>query len=154
MEYTDVLTRDRRVPGVIPHRSYSIYNFCRECRGWEGEGRSLSAEVDACPNDDCPLWAYRTQKASLKRYSDKFGSKGTSTTSFPEASPGLAKTGANMASNVHPGEYTEAPIRTEAIKNMCRSCRCVSPGEKNIISGCDDVGCHLYPWRTGKLEID
>ena len=57
-----------RMPGEVSYRSTAIYNQCRHCRGWEGDGRSLAAEIEACPNRGCPLWDFRTQTAaSLRR---------------------------------------------------------------------------------------
>jgi len=58
------LVKRRREPHEIPSRTYAIFNQCRECRGWEGDGRSLAEEVAACPNDSCLLWPLRCRNAS------------------------------------------------------------------------------------------
>jgi hypothetical protein len=66
--YSAALQTRHRMPGEIGYRSTSIYNQCRHCRGWEGNNRSLLAEVKACPNISCPLWPFRTQAAASKRH--------------------------------------------------------------------------------------
>lgn len=56
-----------REPGELPSKVAAIHRQCRHCRGWEGDGRGLAAEVDACPNATCSLWAFRSKAAASTR---------------------------------------------------------------------------------------
>lgn len=150
MEFHDRLVRRRRLLGELMHRSFSIYNQCRECRGWESEdGLELSELVEACQETTCPLWTNRSKKEAQKITRSRMGSGGISPHPQPLKCLPVVFYGAKSLTV----PYSERGFtRGEAIKEFCRMCRCVNPGDRSVISACDTEECHLYPWRNGKLE--
>jgi hypothetical protein len=150
MEFADRLVRRRRLPGEVMHRSFSIYNQCRECRGWESDGgMELHALVEACRETTCPLWTNRSKKASQKIIRRGIESGGISPYPQPLKCLPVVFYGPKLATAL----YSERGFtRGEAIKEFCRMCRCVELGDRGVISACDTEECHLHPWRNGKLE--
>ena len=132
------LVKRRRRPHEIPSKPYAIYNFCLECRGWEGDGRGLRAEVLACPNTGCILWPVRAPKCSHSAIESKLDP-------YPTSKP-LYR---------HGSDYLGKNARGMRIRNFCADCQGVSPREsRDPIKNCTDVGCWLYCHRTGKPDTD
>ena len=128
----NLLQRRRRHPNEVPIRSFSIYNQCRECRGWEGDDRSLAAEVLACPNIGCILWPVRSTEAA-------------GADSYPTSEPLY----------VEGSDYGAKKVRGERIRDFCADCQGVSLNESKLpIRECSDAGCWLWPWRQGSLSLD
>jgi len=148
MKFSDAYVNDRRIPGIYMHQAHAIYNFCRECRGWD---MNTTRQVDDCQVVQCPLYTYRTQKQASERHHMTFGSEPTlGPTSNPKCHASYLH-GRKLASIAIP---TDKYTRRVAIKTMCKSCMCVSPGEKGVVQACTDKACHLYPYRTGSLQED
>ena len=146
------LVKRRREPHEIPSRTYAIYNRCRECRGWEGDGRSLAEEVAACPNDSCLLWPLRCRNASEKslyRPSEKRG---------PNLPPDYSDSDLSTKKGVKPSYNVilrQSFNRCRLITDFCGECQCLKPGEsRDPIQRCSSPQCWVYPWRTGKLDTD
>ena len=146
------LVTRRREPHEIPSRTYAIYNQCRECRGWEGDGRSLAEEVAACPNDSCLLWPLRCRNASEKslyRPSEKRG---------PNLPPDYSDSDLSTKKGVKPSYNVilrQSFNRSRVIIDFCTMCQCLKPGEsRDPIQRCSSPQCWIYPWRTGKLDTD
>ncbi len=146
------LVERNREPHEIPSRALAIYNQCRHCRGWEGDGRSLAAEVAACPNRTCELWEARCKnpsEKSLYRPSGKIGPKVATKNSDP---------GISTEKGVKPSSTAilrRSFDRSRMITDFCASCHCLKPGEsRNPIRRCSSPECWLYPYRTGKLDVE
>jgi hypothetical protein len=132
------LVKRRREPHEIPSKPYAIYNYCRECRGWEGDGRGLSAEVLACPNAGCDFWSVRHKEALHDAIEKKVDP-------YPMSKP-LYR---------HGSDYLGKNARGLRIRNFCADCQGVSPGEsRDPIKNCTDVGCWNYCYRTGKPDAE
>lgn len=132
------LVKRRRELHEIPPKPYAIYNHCRECRGWEGDGRGLNAEVLACPNTGCILWPVRAPKCSYVAIASKLDP-------YPRSNPLCA----------HRSDYSAKNARYKRIGDFCAECQGLMPGEsQDPIRKCSSPLCWLYPWRTGKLDID
>lgn len=130
------LVTRRRELHEIPSKPYAIYNFCRECRGWEGNGRGLTAEVLACPNTGCILWPVRAPKCSYVAIGQKLDP-------YPPSDPLCA----------HRSDYGAKNARGRRIRDFCAECHCLRPGEcRDPVRDCTDTGCHSFPWRLGKLD--
>jgi len=132
-----LMTRRRR-PHEIPSKPYAIYNYCRECRGWEGDGRGLSAEVLACPNTGCILWSVRAPKCSHSAIEAEMDP-------YPTSIPLC----------IHGSDYSAKNARYKRIGDFCGECQCLKPGDsRDPIRKCSSPQCWVYPWRTGKLDTD
>jgi hypothetical protein len=132
-----------RKPDEVFTRAYAIYNQCRHCRGWEGDGRSLPAEVYACPNTDCPFHPVRCRRAVLE--AQKCAQRG---------SDDLDPSGISEALPVH--KNGGKPGLRQAIQKYCSEwCQCLKPGEsRGPVRSCTTLGCHVHPWRNGALTLD
>jgi len=147
------LVERHREPHEIPSRTLAIYNQCRHCRGWEPfDRRTLAEEVAACPNTDCELWEVRCRnpsEKSLYRPSGEIGPEVATKNSDPDIS---TKIGVKPSSTVI---LRQSFDRSKMITDFCASCHCLSPGDsRNPIRRCSSPECWLYPWRTGKLDIE
>jgi len=147
------LVKRRREPDEIPSRTFAGYNHCRECRGWEGDDRSLAEEVEACPNHQCELWHVRCRNASEKSLNRPSVSGGVPT---PLASS--EDSDISTIKGVKPcstGVLRQSFDRARMITNFCVWCQCLEPAEsRNPIRRCCSPECWLYPWRTGKLDTE
>ena len=146
------LVKRRRKPNEIQSRTYSGYNHCRECRGWEGDGRTLAEEVAACPNTNCPLWPVRCRNASESAYIDHHGQRCLEVpaeNSDPDIS---TKKGQNLSNTI---VLRQSFDRSKMIPNFCAWCQCLKPDEsRDPIRECCSPKCWLYPWRNGRLDED
>ena len=130
------LVKWRRKLYEIPSKPYAAFNFCRECRGWEGDGRGLNAEVLACPNTGCILWPIRAPKCSHVAIESNLDP-------YPMSIPLYA----------HRSDYSAKNARYKRFGDFCAECQGVAPGEsRDPIRECCSRECWLYPWRTGKLD--
>ena len=146
------LVKRRRKPHEIPSRPYAGYNRCRECRGWEGDDRSLAEEVEACPKEDCPLWEVRCRNASKSAYIDN------RTKRPPDVPPENSDPDISTKKGVKPSSNSVLRRTREwskIIPEYCAWCQCLRPGEsRDPIRKCSSPLCWLYPWRNGKLDKD
>ena len=130
------LFKRRREPHEIPSKPYAGFNFCRECRGWEGDERGLNAEVLACPNTGCILWPIRAPKCSYVAIESELDP-------YPMSIPLYA----------HRSDYSAKNARHHRFGDLCADCQGVAPGEsRDPIRKCCSPKCWIYPWRTGKLD--
>jgi len=141
-----------REPHEIPTRTFASYNHCRECRGWEGDDRSLAEEVEACPNHQCELWQVRCRTASKSAYIDHPNKR------HPKVPPENSDSDISTTNGANPS-HTDVLRRTfdrsRIIPAYCAWCQCLKPSEsKDPIRKCSSTGCWLYPYRTGKLDVD
>jgi len=131
------LVKRRRKLHEIPSKPYAGFNFCRECRGWEGDGRTLNAEVLACPNTGCILWPVRAPKCSYVAIESNLDPYPTSNPLYRNRS-----------------DYSAKNARNHRFGDLCAECQGVAPGEsRDPIRKCCSPKCWLYPWRTGKLDV-
>jgi len=131
------LVTRRRCPHEIWSKPYAIYNQCRECRGWEGDDRSLAQEVLACPNTGCILWPVRAPKCS-------YVGIGQELDPYPTSDPLC----------VHRSDYGAKNARGARIRDFCADCHCLKPGKsRDSVRDCRSPGCHLFPWRLGKPDL-
>jgi len=131
------LVKRQREPDEIPSKPYAAFNFCRECRGWEGDGRSLNAEVLACPNTGCILWPVRAPKCSYVAIKSKLYP-------YPRSNPLCA----------HRSDYSGKNARYRRIPDFCAECLGLMPGEsREPIRKCCSPQCWIYPWRNGQLDV-
>lgn len=140
------LVRRFRKVGEVSTRAYAIYNQCRHCRGWEGNGRSLESDVYACTDTDCPLWPYRCPKAVSDAH------KSAHTTSQTKAIRGQGENLRTLPVQENRGK----PGRKQSIQRFCaESCHCLRKREsRNPVRECQSQHCHLHPWRNGKWTPD
>jgi hypothetical protein len=147
------LVKRRRKPSEIPSRSYAIYNRCRECRGWEGDDRTLAEEVAACRNTRCRLWPVRCKNASEKSLYRPSVAGGAPTLPTKNPDPDISTIKGQTPSNS--GILRRTFDRARRIPDYCAWCQCLKPGESlDPIRRCCSPECWLYPWRTGKLDVE
>jgi len=146
------LVKRRREPHEIPSRTYAIYNQCRECRGWEGDGRSLADEVAACPNTDCLLWPVRSRNASK---SPNIDHQAENRPNLPANNPDIDFGTIGRLERPIIDVLKQSHGRSRIITDFCAGCQCLKPGEsRDPIQRCSSPQCWVYPWRTGKLDVD
>jgi len=121
------LFKRRRKLHEIPSKPYAGFNFCRECRGWEGDGRTLNAEVLACPNTGCILWPIRAPKCSYVAIESKLDP-------YPMSIPLYARR----------SDYSAKNARHHRFDDFCAECRGVAPGQsRDPIRECCSPKCWL-----------
>jgi hypothetical protein len=145
------LVKRRREPHEIPSRRFAIYNQCLECSGFDGD-HGLAAEVDACPGTDCPLWPVRCRNALNNPYIDH------SNVPLPNLYPSYPNTSKRTESRQKPQNKNlrrQSFGRRRMITDFCAECQGLIPRQsRNPIRECLSPKCWLYPWRTGKLDVD
>jgi len=145
------LVKRRRRPHEISSRRIAIYNQCRECIGFDGD-HGLAAEVDACPGTDCPLWPVRCRKALKRAYIDH------PDVSLPNPLPSYQNIVKRTESRGKPPNKNlrrQSFGRRRMITDFCAECQGLMPKQsRSPIRECLSPKCWLYPWRTGKLDVD
>lgn len=145
-----LLIDEPRPMGTLSTRQFAVFNHCRACLGWEGDGRTLREEVNACPNAMCHLWPFRAKKASLDPISvvlDKPWQDHGGSTKAAVLDQNRIKVAQNNASRG----------RARAIFDFCGWCLCEKPrsrSKKAAIEACEARECHLWPWRGGKPHVE
>lgn len=133
------LMKCRRPEGIVMSKSYSIYNQCRECHGWEGDivdGGSLKDAVERCSSTKCPLWPYRLSKSSYAALHGEWVPR-----------EGVEDLEQHLGYN---SIDSAAYGRTRAIKRFCRVCQGVPPKcSHDPVRDCESPQCWLYPHRMG-----